>query len=270
MSKAVDKSGESRETINRRRVEALNKHVEELERDAGGDLAKAERRAAGTIVLGSSLPVLLCGMIVVLVSIFMPHSGEVHGYDVLFYSDTAQTFVTTLPERVYVWLALVGGVLLTLGTVISRSSLVAWLNWTLTGIGWVYAVLAIGMRQSRPPTEPGDGPSFGLIMGFVGMLVIFIALSSRLLRRGAVQKAIAARRRAEAGKDEESRAAQLVLRTGLAPRQDTELVDDRRDKVRTRRLRAEHAGETGDDADTPEQPNATEDPGDREDRENEN
>ncbi|MGP5931279.1 Rv2732c family membrane protein [Corynebacterium glyciniphilum] len=259
MSKAVNKSGESREAINRRRVEALNKHLEELERDAGGDLAKAERRAAGTMVLGSSLPVLMCGMIVVLVSIFMPHSGEVHGYDVLFYSDTAQTFVTTLPERVYVWLALVGGVLLTLGTAISRSSLVAWLNWTLTGIGWVYAVLAIGMRQSRPPTEPGDGPSFGLVMGFVGMLVIFVALSSRLLRRGAVQKAIAAKRRAEAGKDEESRAAQLVLRTGLAPRQDTELVDDRRDKVRARRHRAEHTDDAASGDETPDQQEDRED-----------
>lgn len=243
MSKAVDRAGESREAVNRRRAEALDRHVRELERNAGGDLARAERQAAGTIVLGSSLPVLLCGLIVVFVSIFMPHSGEVRGYDVLFFSDTAQTYVTTLPERVYVWLALVGGVLLTLGTVVSRSSLVAWINWIATGIGWVYAVLAIGMRQSRPPTEPGDGPSFGLIMGFVGMVVIFIALSSRLLRRGAVQKAIAEKRRAEAGRDEESRAAQLVLRTGLAPREDVEIVDDRRDRVRARRKRAENGGD---------------------------
>ncbi|WP_420099833.1 hypothetical protein [Corynebacterium sp.] len=244
MSKTVHTGGESREAVNQRRREALDRHVEELERDAGGDLATAERRAASTIVLGSSLPALVCGMVVVLVSIFMPHSGAVHGYDVLFYSDTAQTFVTTLPERIYVWLALVGGVLLTLGTVVSRSSMVAWFNWTLTGIGWFYAVLAIGMRQSRPPTEPGDGPSFGLVMGFVGMVIIFVALSSRLLRRGAVQKAIADKRRAAAGRDEESRAAQLVLRTGLAPREDLDLVDDRREKVRSRRRRTDGADRT--------------------------
>lgn len=239
MSSSVGKTDGSREAVNRRRAEALEKHVAELERSAGGDLAKAERQAAGTVVLGSSLPVLLCGLIVVLVSIFMPHSGAVRGYDVLFFSDVAQTYVTTLPERVYAWLALVGGVMMTLGTVVSRSSLVLWINWILTGIGWVYAVLAIGMRQSRPPTEPGDGPSFGLVMGAVGMVVIFIALSARLLRRGAVQKAIAEKRRAEAGKDEESRAAQLVLRTGLAPRDDVDLVDDRRDKVRARRRRTD-------------------------------
>lgn len=236
---------ESREALNKRRVEALNKHVEELERSAGGDLAVAERRASGTIVLGSSLPVLVFGAVVVLVSLFLPHSGEVHGYDVLLFSDLAQTFVTTLPERVYAWLALVGGVLLTLGTVISRSALVTWVNWTLTGIGWVYGVLAIGMRQSRPPTEPGDGPGIGLILGFIAMVLIFITLSSRLLRRGAVQKAIAARRRDEAGRDEESRAAQLVLRTGLEPQHEAEVVDDRREKVRARRQRHDVAKETG-------------------------
>jgi hypothetical protein len=262
VSSSEGKTDESREAVNRRRAEALEKHLEELERSAGGDLAKAERRAAGTIVLGSSLPVLLCGMIVVLVSIFMPHSGVVRGYDVLFFSDVAQTYVTTLPERVYLWLALVGGVLMTLGTVVSRSSLVLWINWILTGIGWVYAVLAIGMRQSRPPTEPGDGPSFGLIMGAVGMVVIFIALSARLLRRGAVQKAIAEKRRAEAGKDEESRAAQLVLRTGLAPRDDVDLVDDRRDKVRARRRRLDEASEAprSSEGSGPAAPDAPDDP----------
>ena len=230
-----EKSTESREEINRRRAEALTRHVEDLERASGGDLAVAERRAAGTIVLGSSVPALVIGMVVILVAFFLPHSGQVHGYDVLLFSQRSEAFVTTLPERVYIWLALVGGVLLTLGTVISRSSLVAWVNWALTGIGWFYAVLAIGMRQSRPPTEPGDGPSVGLILGFIGLLIVFITLSSRLLRRGAVQKMLADRRRDEAGKDEESRAAQLVLRTGLAPEENTEIVDDRRAKARARR-----------------------------------
>lgn len=227
----------SREEINKRRAKALAQHVEKLEEDSGGDLAKAERTAAGTIVLGSALPVLLCGAILMLVVIFMPHSGEVRGYDVLLFSDRAESFVTTLPERVYMWLSLVGGVMLTLGTVLSRSSLVAWVAWAVTGIGWVYAILAVGMRQSRPPTEPGDGPGVGLILGLIGMIVIFIALSSRLLRRGAVQQALANRRREEASRNDEAEAAQLVLRTGLEPQRDTEIVDDRRDRVRSRRRR---------------------------------
>lgn len=228
---------QSREQRNKRRAAALAEYVDRLEKDADGDLAKAERNAAGTIVLGSSLPVLLCGAIVMLVVVFMPHSGEVRGYDVLLFSDRAQTYITTLPERVYMWLGLVGGILLTMGTVFSRSALVAWVNWALTGIGSVYSVLAVGMRQSRPPTEPGDGPAFGLIIGMIVMIILFITLSSRLFRRGAVQKAIEARRREAASDDEEAKAAQLVLRTGLEPQEETEIVDDRRDRVRARRRR---------------------------------
>lgn len=228
----------SREEINSRRAQAIDKHIAELQEQNGGDLRKAERAAAGTIVLGSSLPVLLCGGILMLVVLFLPHSGSVHGYDVLLNSERANAFVTTLPERIYSWLALVGGVLLTFGTVFSRSALVVWVNWIVSGIGWVYAVLAIGMRQSRPPTEPGDGPAIGLILGLVGLLLIFITLSSRLLRRGAVQKEIAARRRVLADADEESRAKQLVLRTGLEPVATEDLSqpeDNRRGRARARR-----------------------------------
>ncbi|HIW92175.1 MAG TPA: hypothetical protein H9870_11000 [Candidatus Corynebacterium avicola] len=235
-SKEVEKP--SREEINSRRAQAIDKHIAELQEQNGGDLRKAERAAAGTIVLGNSLPVLLCGGILMLVVLFLPHSGSVHGYDVLLNSERANAFVTTLPERIYSWLALVGGVLLTFGTVFSRSSLVVWVNWIVSGIGWVYAILAIGMRQSRPPTEPGDGPAIGLILGLVGLLLIFITLSSRLLRRGAVQKEIAARRRVLADADEESRAKQLVLRTGLAPVATEDLSqpeDNRRGRARARR-----------------------------------
>lgn len=238
--------------VNRRRAEAIDRHVEELQDAAGGDLAKAEKSASGTIVLGTSLPVLVCGALLVLVALFMPHSGQVHGYDVLLYTDRAQEFITTLPERVYIWLALVGGVLLTFGTVFSRSSLVAWVNWGLAGIGWFYSVLAIGMRQSRPPTEPGDGPSFGLVMGFIGMLLVFVTLCTRLLRRGAVQKAIASRRRDEADLDEKTRSEQLVLRTGLPAIENADIVDDRRDKARARREARKKGPESDSDPGTPE------------------
>lgn len=234
----TDAAAADRQEINSRRAAAIDKHIAELQEQNGGDLARAERAAAGTIVLGGALPMLLCGGILMLVVMFMPHSGSVHTYDVLLNSDRAQAFVTTLPERIYAWLALVGGVLLTFGTVFSRSSLVAWVNWIVCGIGWVYAVLAIGMRQSRPPTEPGEGPGIALILGFIGMVFIFITLSSRLLRRGAVQKEIAARRRILADQDEESRAKQLVLRTGLAPVVAEDLAnpaDNRRNRVRARR-----------------------------------
>ena len=82
--------------------------------------------------------------------------------DVLFYSDTAQQYVTTVPERIYMWLALIAAVLLNAATLVTRSALVAYLTWFFSGAAMFYSVFAIWMRQSRPPTEPGVGPSFWL------------------------------------------------------------------------------------------------------------
>lgn len=67
-----------------------------------------ERLASKTVVINRQLPFFLLGMLGTLFAIFLPHSGSVYGFDVLFYSDRAQEMVTTWPERIYVWLALVG------------------------------------------------------------------------------------------------------------------------------------------------------------------
>lgn len=234
-SKDSDGAGDARAEANRKRREAIDRRVTQLTEQSGGDLAKAERTAAGTIVLGRVTPWLATGLVMVFIAIFLPHSGEVFGYDVLLFSQRAEDFVTTMPERIYAWLALVGGVLLPLGTLFSKSSIVAWVNWAVAAVGTFYCVLAIGFRNSRPPTEPGSGPSIGLFVGGIGMLVIVLALSSRLFRRSAVQTAMNALRRESVHRDEDSRAAQQVLRTGLQPHDEAVVVDDRRARARARR-----------------------------------
>lgn len=238
MSDTQDTPETARAEANRKRRSAIDRRVTQLTQESGGDLAKAERSAAGTIVLGRVTPWLVIGLIMVFVAIFLPHSGKVFGYDVLLFSQRAEDYVTTMPERIYAWLALIGGVLLPLGTLFSKSSVVAWVNWAFAAVGAFYCVLAIGFRNSRPPTEPGSGPSIGLFIGGIGLLVIVFTLSSRLFRRSAVQSAINALRRDAVHRDEDSRAAQQVLRTGLQPHDDAVVVDDRRARARARRERA--------------------------------
>ncbi|AWT26039.1 hypothetical protein Csp1_12390 [Corynebacterium provencense] len=230
----------------RRRDEAVAARVDSLTEAAGGDLAKAERQAAGTIVLGSATAPLFFGVVLVLVALFLPHSGQVRGFDVLLFSDRSDEFLTTMPERVFVWLYFVGGLLLAPATAISRSSLVAWVNWVICGVGTFYCFLAVGMRNSRGPEEPGSGPSVGMFLAGLGMFVIVVALSTRLFRRTAVQAAFNARRRREADRDEKSKAAQQVLRVGQPPVPADRLVDDRRKRAAVRRQRrAAAAGDSG-------------------------
>ena len=162
-----------------------------------GDLAGAERQASQVVSLGRQQVFMGLGMVGFFLSLFLPHSGKVLGLDVLFYSDTAQQYVTTVPERIYMWLALIAAVLLNAATLVTRSALIAYLTWFFSGAAMFYSVFAIWMRQSRPPTEPGVGPSFGLIIGTVSVSVVAAALSFVVLRRNSFQAALAEARREE-------------------------------------------------------------------------
>ncbi|KAB1503764.1 hypothetical protein F7230_01215 [Corynebacterium sp. 320] len=205
------------------------------------DLAGAEKKLNRDINYTAFLPAMACGLLAVFLAFFLPHSGDVHGYDVLFDTSVARQFATTNPERIYSWLALTGGVLLTLATIFTRDWIVAWANWAVAGVGWFYSIIAIWMRQSRPtapvndPLLYGDGPSYGLILALLGMTTLFATLSVLLFRRSPLQKAIARARREEASKDEEALLKQQRLRTGLKPHAQAEIVDDRRQRVRQRR-----------------------------------
>ncbi|WP_426705358.1 hypothetical protein [Corynebacterium auriscanis] len=215
-------------TANPKRADALAQYR--------GDLESAEKKAARDVNYQPFLPFLAIGIFGVLLAIFLPHAGQVKGYDVLFNSPVAQQFNTKLPERAFSWLALTGGVLLTAGTIVSRSWLVAWVNWFFVGVAWWYSAFAIWIRQSRPVTDPGEGPAYGLIIAAVCLTILFVTLSILLFRKTPLQKALAKARREEAHRDEESRLKQQRLRTGLQEREQVnDFVDDRRAVVAERR-----------------------------------
>lgn len=228
----------------------MNKHTEasSAERPGTGeavdklaayrdDLSAAERQAGRSVDYSKHLPLMALGFLLPFVAIFMPHSGEVLGFDVLFHTQNAQRFATTNPERIFAWLSLTAS-LLTVGTIVSRSWIVAWVNWAFSGVAWWYSIVAIWMRQTRPPTAPGEGPGFGLIMAAVGLVILFATMSAVIFRKSPLQKALAQARREEAHKDEASRLAQQRLRTGLKPREDYVLEDDRRARAKARRRKS--------------------------------
>ena len=182
-----------------------------------GDLAGAERQASQVVSLGRQQVFMGLGMVGFFLSLFLPHSGKVLGLDVLFYSDTAQQYVTTVPERIYMWLALIAAVLLNAATLVTRSALIAYLTWFFSGAAMFYSVFAIWMRQSRPPTEPGVGPSFGLIIGTVSVSVVAAALSFVVLRRNSFQAALAEARREEKHHDHVAAVQEKILRMSRPP-----------------------------------------------------
>ena len=203
---------------------------------AGGSADKAERLAAREMELTGSRFLLIFGLVMVAASFVLHHSGPVRGLDVLFNTEIARQFGASVPERIYTWLALVGGVLLAIGTLVSRSWIVAWANWAVVGVGWFYSILAIWQTQTRPVQFTGFGPSYGVVIGAVGMTMLFGTLTFALFRRTKMQRELARLRVEAASRDESNRLRQQRLRTGLeAPQKNAQIVDDRRARAKARR-----------------------------------
>ncbi|PRQ10553.1 hypothetical protein C1Y63_10920 [Corynebacterium sp. 13CS0277] len=201
-----------------------------------GDTKAAERAAARTVVIGPLLLPIVLGMMGVFVSLFLPHSGRVIGLDVLFFSDTARAYVTTVPERIYIWLAIIGPFLLTVATVVTRSMGIALAAWATSGAAMFYSLFAIWMRQSRPPTEPGSGPSIGLVIGAVSVTIVAVCLSIVVFRRSALQRAMAELRSAPAAPDAVASVQDEILhQEQQRATENSVLVDDRRARAARRR-----------------------------------
>lgn len=220
----------------------------------GGDLRGAERKAAGVITIGNALGPVALFTLLLAATYFLPHSGSVRGFDVLFNTETAQTAATALPERIHAVLKLLT-ILMVVATLISRQIIVGFLTWIVAGISMWYAFAAGWMRQSRPPEGPGAGIAFGLWLAIICSVGLFIAVSWLVFRKSALQSALALARRDQADSDPVLRAQQVYLRSGLAPytQTDVEMVDDRREASRRRRAarrarEAESSGASRDDA----------------------
>ncbi|WP_075726501.1 hypothetical protein [Corynebacterium aquilae] len=201
-----------------------------------GDVKAAERAAARTIDLGNAVLPLVIGMMGVFVSLFLPHSGKVIGLDVLFFSDTARAFVTTVPERIYVWLAIIGPFMLTMATIITRNMGIALAAWFSSGCAMFYSLFAIWMRQSRPPTEPGVGPSFGLVLGALSVTLVAVTLSTLVFRRSKLQRSIAELRSSGKAPDPVANLQNEILAEEKQRHQQAAaIVDDRRARAAARR-----------------------------------
>lgn len=208
-----------------------------------------ERKAAGELELGRAVIPMMIAVVGLITSFFLPHSGVVLGFDVLLDTDIARDYFTTRPERIYsVFVVL--GVLLAIATLITRTTILAFVTWFVACIQMVYSVFAGWMRQSRPPELAGEGISFGLMLGIFCSFLLAISVSFIAFRRSKQQLAIATQRRKHADTDPVLRAQQVYLRSGLTPNTTTDVavVDDRRERARNRK-RAQHDADQGEQTD---------------------
>ena len=160
------------------------------------ELEAAERRVAGEIDPGARALVVAILVFVLLVSLLLPHTGDVRGLDVLIGGEKALSAKIALPSRIFCWLALVFGVGMSMLALLTRRWTLAWFALAGTGLSCAAGMLSVWSRQTV--VEGQSGPGIGLILGWITVILLAFHWARVVWTRTAVQMAAEDQRRGEA------------------------------------------------------------------------
>lgn len=164
--------------------------------DYRDELEAAERRVAGEIDPGARALVVAILVFVLLLSLLLPHTGDVRGLDVLTGGEKALSVKIALPSRIFCWLALVFGVGMSMLALVTRRWTLAWFALAGTGLSCAAGMLAVWSRQTVAEGQPG--PGIGLVLGWITVIVLAFHWARVVWTRTAVQMAAETQRRDEA------------------------------------------------------------------------
>ncbi|MGF7123359.1 hypothetical protein DEU38_104228 [Rhodococcus sp. AG1013] len=166
------------------------------------DFEAAEKKVAGEIDPGMRAVVVAVCVLVLLLSFTLPHTGSVNGWDVLVGNQDAIDENIKLPSRIFVWMALVFGGVFSILALVTRRWVLAWIALAGTAVSAVFGMLAIWSRQTLPATEASSsGPGFGLVLGWITVIVLTFHWIKVVWSRTAVQLAAEEARRNAASED---------------------------------------------------------------------
>lgn len=142
------------------------------------ELAEAERRVVRRVDPGSTALPVAVAVLVVLVSLMLPWSGEVTGWEIL--SGVAN--LGPLP-RLFTATAVLFGVLCSAVALAGRRWAAAWTCAVGCGFSVVNGIWAIWSRQVNVP-QGGTGPGIGLVLAVVAIVVLAASWVKIAARRG--------------------------------------------------------------------------------------
>jgi hypothetical protein len=160
------------------------------------DIEAAERRIAREIEPGTRALVVAILVFVLIGSFVLPHTGEVRGWDVLFFTHDAGKAAIALPSRVFSWLALVFGVGFSMLALLTRRWALAWVALAGSAVASAAGLLAIWSRQTVASGHPG--PGIGLIVAWIAIILLTFHWARVVWSRTIVQLAAEEQRRRSA------------------------------------------------------------------------
>ncbi|MGE2836691.1 hypothetical protein [Mycobacterium sp. SMC-4] len=161
-----------------------------------GDIEDVERRVAGEFDAGARALVVAVLVFAVLLSFVLPHTGSARGFDVLIFTEAADKEGVALPSRVFSVLAIVFSVGFSILALLTRRWVLAWVALAGSAVASVIGMLAVWSRQTVGEQYPG--PGFGLVIGWVAVILLTFHWARLVWTRTALQMAAEEERRRRA------------------------------------------------------------------------
>ncbi|QTH58639.1 hypothetical protein J5O04_07165 [Corynebacterium hindlerae] len=168
--------------------------MSETSQHTAHELAQRERNAARRIDMSGYRVPLIGGALAIVASWLLPYTGNMTALDIAFLTERSFDYGISTPERIFVWLCVLGPVALTLTAYFRKSTMLAQLAWALSGIAMFFSIFAIWMRQTR---DQGSGAGVGLILAAIAVLFVVYGLYNVVTMRTEEQEEIAELRRKE-------------------------------------------------------------------------
>lgn len=203
-------------------------------------LAQQERAAARTISLGRYRWVLLGVLVVFFAALFLPHSGDVRGIDLIARNEKA-TADTKIGEFVFVYFGTAAAVVLNAATLLTRRTAVANIQYLCAGVALLTSLFGLWMRMQDAENTGAAGIGPGLIIEALAVIVLVYAMSCFIFARSEEQKRIAHDRASTPSLDAVGKVQQehRMSRGMDSPETNPLLVDDRRRRAAERHSKPE-------------------------------
>lgn len=197
------------------------------------DYAAAEKQAARTLDLRQYRWFMLGALIAFVLGLFLPHSGQVRGIDVLLNNAQASSGDVRIAETVFVLFGSISAVLLNVIVLITKRTAVANAQYLIGGMALLVSLFALWMRLQSKEVDGSTGIGIGLLLEVFAVIALIYAMSCIIFARSDAQKQAAALRAEHNDLDSVGRAQQEAARSRgpEAPEDNPLLIDDRRQRA---------------------------------------
>ncbi|GAB3126207.1 hypothetical protein GCM10027289_01650 [Tsukamurella serpentis] len=169
--------------------------AEELE-NLRTEIESVEKKLAGEFQVGPRILIAAIAVVLVIASLALPHTGSVTGIEIIMGDPHIESSSLVIVSKVFVWLEVVFGVFASGAALLTRRWVLSVIAGAGCGVGIVFGLLSVWSRQTTGlHGEPPSGAGIGLLLGWLGILVLAVVWIKTIWARTAFQLAAEQQRR---------------------------------------------------------------------------